>query len=88
MLTVAFIDSVWYATKVYFWTSFFFDIFFNDLFSCLTKSRLHDCIDDNLIAETWDHSPPEAVAQKCSDKKVFLKLSQNSQENTTARVSF
>ena len=30
----------------------------------------------------------EAVARKCSVKKVFLEVSQNSQENTCARVSF
>ena len=30
----------------------------------------------------------EAVVQRCSIKKVFLKISQNSQENTCARVSF
>ena len=30
----------------------------------------------------------EAVAQICSVKKVFLKISQYSQENTCARVSF
>ena len=30
----------------------------------------------------------EAVVQKYSVKKVFLKISQNSQENTCARVSF
>ena len=30
----------------------------------------------------------EAVAQRCSVKKVFLKILQNSQENTCARVSF
>ena len=30
----------------------------------------------------------EAVAQRCSVKKVFLEISQNSQENTYARVSF
>ena len=30
----------------------------------------------------------EAVTQKYSVKKVFLKISQNSQENTRARVSF
>ena len=29
-----------------------------------------------------------AVAQRCSVKKVFLEISQNSQENTSARVSF
>ena len=31
---------------------------------------------------------PEAVAQMCSVKKVFLEISQNSQEKTCARVSF
>ena len=30
----------------------------------------------------------EAVAQRCSVKKVFLEIWQNSQENTCARVSF
>ena len=30
----------------------------------------------------------EAVAQTCSVKKVFLEISQNSQENTCANVSF
>ena len=30
----------------------------------------------------------EAVAQRCSVKKVFLEISQNLQENTCARVSF
>ena len=29
-----------------------------------------------------------AVVQRCSVKKVFLEISQNSQENTCARVSF
>ena len=31
---------------------------------------------------------PEAVARRCSVKKVFLEISQNSQENTCAIVSF
>ena len=31
---------------------------------------------------------PEAVVRRCSVKKVFLEISQNSQENTCARVSF
>ena len=30
----------------------------------------------------------EAVAQRCSVKRVFLEISQNSQENTCAKVSF
>ena len=34
------------------------------------------------------HMITEAVAQRCSVKEVFLEISQNSQENTCARVSF
>ena len=30
----------------------------------------------------------ETVAERCSVKKVFLEISQNSQENTCARVTF
>ena len=30
----------------------------------------------------------ETVAQRCSVKKVFSEIGQNSQENTCARVSF
>ena len=30
----------------------------------------------------------EVVIQRCSVKKVFIKISQNSQENTCRRVSF
>ena len=30
----------------------------------------------------------EAVAQRCSIKKMFLEISQNSRENTSAGVSF
>ena len=30
----------------------------------------------------------EAVVQRCSVKKMFLEISQNSQENNCARVSF
>ena len=30
----------------------------------------------------------EAAAESCSVKEVFLEISQNSQENTLARVSF
>ena len=32
-------------------------------------------------------SPSEAVVQRCSVEKVFLEISQNSHENTCARVS-
>ena len=38
----------------------------------------------------WSSVVPfaEGVARRCSVKKVLLKISQNSQENTCARVSF
>ena len=36
----------------------------------------------------WFEEGTEAVVQRCSVKKVFLEISQNSQENTIARVSF
>ena len=32
--------------------------------------------------------PAEALVQRCSVKKMFLEISQNSQENNCARVSF
>ena len=41
--------------------------------------------DDKVISKGFS---PEAVAQGCSVKKVFLEILQNSQENTCARVSF
>ena len=43
-----------------------------------------------IILPTFDNiiALPKAVAQTCSAKKVFLEISQNSQENTCARVSF
>ena len=40
---------------------------------------------DTLIIITIN---TEAVVQRCSVKKVFLELTQNSQENTCVRVSF
>ena len=43
-----------------------------------------------LICRTTDVEKlgSEAVARRCSSKKLFWKISQNSQENTCARVSF
>ena len=35
-----------------------------------------------------ERNNPEVVVQRYSVKKVFLEISQNSQENTCARVSF
>ena len=38
-----------------------------------------------MFDDLWN---TEAVVPRCSVKKMFLKISQNSQENTSARVSF
>ena len=35
----------------------------------------------------WNKSESEAVARRCSVKKLFLKISQNSQDNTHTRAS-
>ena len=35
-----------------------------------------------------EHANTVVVPRRCSVKKVFLKISQNFQENTCARVSF
>ena len=40
------------------------------------------------VWKTWLSAMNKAAIQRCSVKKVFLKISQNSQENTCARVSF
>ena len=42
----------------------------------------------NKFGEDFSLVFTEAVVQRCSVKKVFLKISQNSQGNTCARVSF
>ena len=49
--------------------------------------------DANLLVDgksSFTHPPSytEAVVQRCSVKKVFLEISQNSQKSTCARVSF
>ena len=41
-----------------------------------------------MLIEIGFKDSKEAVARTCSIKKVFLEISQNSQENTCARVSF
>ena len=42
----------------------------------------------NMNLKSYFKQNSEAVVQRCSVKKVFLEISQNSQENTCARVSF
>ena len=42
----------------------------------------------SLIKAIFIEHSTEAAARRCSVKYVFLEISQNSQENTCARVSF
>ena len=42
----------------------------------------------NLYLINYVFRSTEAVIQRCSLEKLFLEISQNSQENTCARVSF
>ena len=42
----------------------------------------------SFIGNHLDAVSTEAAGQRCSEKKVFLEISQNSQENTCAKVSF
>ena len=41
-----------------------------------------------ILFATVNEELTEEVAQRCSSKKVFVEISQNSQENTCARFSF
>ena len=51
----------------------------------LPFSTLHMLYSSNVDKQMENK---EAVVQSCSVKKVFLEISQKSQENTCARVSF
>ena len=54
----------------------------------LTESKIFNKVSLNLKIKIVVLVLAEAVAQRCSVKKVFLEISQNSQENTCARASF
>ena len=41
-----------------------------------------------VLVSPSHHFITEVVVQRCSVKKVFLEISQNSQQNTSARASF
>ena len=45
-------------------------------------------LNKNKNPKQRDRLDAAAVVQRCSFKKVFLEISQNSRENTSARVSF
>ena len=53
-------------------------------------TRQYESLDTYSLEEfiLIEHNHLEAVSRKCSVKKVFLEISQNSQETTRARVAF
>ena len=55
-------------------TAYNYKVFMNELFLNIAEKHAIDFA--------------EEVIQRCSVKKVFLEISQNSQESTCARVSF
>ena len=60
------------------------------LFSFNTKVNLNYCVGvkEKRSKKSCRNQDTEAVARRYSVKKVFLEMSQNSQENTCARISF
>ena len=58
----------------------------SSLLSSVASLSSSDSLDSFSNFDKQNHT--EAVAWRCSVKKVFLEISQNSQENVCARVSF
>ena len=54
-------------------------------FTCYSQKA---ALNDLPVVFLFEDKFPAALAQRCSVKKVFLEISQNSQENTCARASF
>ena len=52
------------------------------------KYKSIKAIEDDFYHKIIEAKWTGAVARRCSIKKVFLEISQNSQENTCVRVSF
>ena len=52
----------------------------------MLHKKIENCFVREYSERSWIIS--EAVVQRSSVKKVFSEISQNSQENTCARVSF
>ena len=57
----------------------------NGLFLIRSKKKKKKWV---IVTQFPKSQKTEAAAQRCSVKKVFLEISQSSQENTCARVSF
>ena len=71
-----------FTTKQLFWR--FFSIKLQLFRSVHISCECWDIFRNNYFEEYR----PEAVAQRCSAKKLFLEISQNSQKNICARASF
>ena len=80
--------------KISSWQSFSSLLSSQKLFSitscCLIYRPSIELLGIVIVSKVWRRSRVnrEAVVRRCSVKKVFLKISQNSQENTCSRVSF
>ena len=82
--------SYTFNTKTNFPSRTFYKIIFFKIFpKCsldvpnIVTLREHSANIPGISRAVW-----EAVAQRCSVKKMFLEILQNSQENTCVRVSF
>ena len=53
-----------------------------------TRFQIPDSADNKSLMLLHHSQYTEAVGRRCSVKKMFLKISQNSQENNCAKVSF
>ena len=73
----------------------FFLILFKTYFTNITRqeavnTKYNGSLQFSFIKPAYKSNTRKiiSVIQRCSVKKVFLEISQNSQENTCARVSF
>ena len=76
-------------TQFYFSISFAFNLFWDcgKTFMLMRILGVPTILGRN-VSEKLVSAASEAVAQRCSVKKVFLEISQNSKENTCVRVPF
>ena len=62
--------------------------FFQDISWNIVSGSVHETWNNFMKYFYFSIQHSEAAVQMCSVKKVFLDISQNSQENTCTRVSF
>ena len=77
---------VWVVIAV---ASFYCTLLFDPEYFLMAEPSLKKSLNNNFWRnQNIKHPFVEAVVQTCFVKKVFLKVSQNSQEKTCTRVSF